>query len=65
MMKIFEEIKTVHKGEFMAFKQDFIEDNYTYIRSAKMIAFHVTMMLIAIFGIVISVKAFPSIYGRK
>lgn len=63
-MEVFRTIQTVHKGKFMAYKESFLSNNYYYIRSVKMIAFHAAFMLLSILGTVVSVSAFPSAYGR-
>lgn len=50
----------------MAYKQRFLDETVNYIVSPKVIIFHITFMLFAILGLVVSVKAFPSVYpGTK
>ena len=61
----FLELKKSHKGEFMAYTSEFVENNYTYIRSGKMFCFHLTFMIISVLGFVISVQLFGSVYGRE
>ena len=46
----------------MAYKQEFLDNYYDYITSGKMICFHMTFMTISA---IISVSAFPSVYGRE
>ena len=49
----------------MAYKQEFLDNYYDYITSGRMICFHMTFMTISIIGAIISVSAFPSVYGRE
>ena len=65
LREFFVHVKKDYQGEFMAYKNDFIENYYTYIRSAKMICFHITFMLLSIFGFIVSVTVFASAYGRS
>jgi hypothetical protein len=61
----YQKIVSTHQGQFMAYKQIFLDQNYYYIRSVKMIAFHIAFIIFAIIGMIISVKVFPSAYGRS
>ena len=64
-MSFYAELQTTHRGSFMAYRQEFLDDYYDYITSGKMICFHMTFMIISIIGAIISVSAFPSVYGRE
>ena len=64
-MSFYTQLQTTYKGSFMAYKQEFVENNYDYITSGKMICFHMTFMIISIIGAIISISAFPSVYGRE
>ena len=64
-MSFYTQLQTTYKGLFMAYKQEFVDNNYDYITSGKMICFHMTFMIISIVGAIISVTAFPSAYGRE
>jgi len=45
-MEYYQLIRTKNQGKFMAYKQEFLDKNYTYIRSVRMFAFHIAMMIV-------------------
>jgi len=49
----------------MAYNQEFLDNYYTYIRSVKMIVFHIAFMTISVLGAYLSIKLFPKAYGRE
>ncbi len=61
----FQAIIANHKAKFMAYTQDFLDLRYNYINSCKMIAFHITFTIFSILGLVVSVAAFPVLYGKQ
>ena len=64
LMKFYETLRSIHRIEFMAYKQQYLENNYYYIRSGKMICFHVTIAILSILGLIVSINTFPGAYGR-
>lgn len=49
---------------FMAYQNDFVTERYAYIRSPKMVAFHICFMTFSVLGLVVSIKIFPVLYGQ-
>ena len=46
----------------MSYQQCWLDDNYDYIRSVKMIIIHILIMVVAILGVYGSTQIFPSLY---
>ena len=64
-MNVYLGLKSKYKIKFMAYKQSFLDNNYTYIRSPKVFIFHFVLMACSVTGAYFSVKVFPWAYGRE
>lgn len=64
-MSVFLTLASQNKGKFMAYKPNFLEINYDYILSLKMIIFHFLIIALATTGLVFSLRFYPKQYGRS